>query len=413
MPWPLPTGRRLGVLVLALLLPGGTAAETVLRWEDVLAALPSQPELAAARAERDAAAADRRALALPNPELELAGGRAEPLDADVTRDTWELGVSLPLRPWGPWRHARAAAAASVTAADAALDLARRDLRRQLARDFWQVAHDGRRLALLDELRAHAEGLVQLARLRVELGEARPAELLRLELEREELLSALAAADVEARLARAALGRRLALRDPADLRVDADWDTLPPLPAADPAASHPPLAGARARSAAADARLAAARADRWPGLRLGALRGREADADVQALQLSLELPLFDRRGAGVDRARAETSRAREEQRRLERELADALDDALAHARLARDHVTRLEAEVLPRARRALDALETEYRVGEADLVALLDARRAHARSALALLAARLDYRFALADLDALNAGDDDHAPDLAP
>ena len=77
------------------------------------------------------------------------------------------------------------------------------------------------------------------------------------------------------------------------------------------------------------------------------------------------------------------------------------------------MTRLEAEVLPRARRALDALETEYRVGEADLVALLDARRAHARSALALLAARLDYRFALADLDALNAGDDDHAPDLAP
>ena len=56
MPWPLPTGRRLGVLVLALLLPGGTAAETVLRWEDVLAALPSQPELAAAPRNARAAA---------------------------------------------------------------------------------------------------------------------------------------------------------------------------------------------------------------------------------------------------------------------------------------------------------------------------------------------------------------------
>lgn len=398
-------------LLLSLLLLAALAAQAntprTLRWDELLAQLDAQPELAAAAAAREAATGALRAIALPNPELELSRGRAESLAGDEDADTWGLALSLPLRPWGPWRHQRAAARAEREAAEHALASTRRETLRQLSAAFWQVAHDQRQARLLAEREAQLARLVEIARLRVELGEARPGEPLRLEIEAAALAAESRAAAAAATLAREALGRRLGLTPPGDFSVDADWDSLPPLPepAAAANAATPALAVADSRSAAAAAALAAARAERWPGLNLSAYRERELDAETEGLALALELPLFDRRGGDVARARAEAAVARHERAILARDLADALAAATAAARLARERALDLREAVLPRAAQVLAAAEAEYRVGEAGLVELIDARRAHADTESELLAAQLDYRLALAALAALTPGDD--------
>lgn len=400
------------LLPLLLLAPLAAQADTprTLRWDELLAQLDAQPELAAAAAAREAATGALRATALPNPELELSRGRAESLAGDEVADTWGVALSLPLRPWGPWRHQRAAARAEREAAEHALAGMRRETLRQLSAAFWQVAHDQREARLLAERESQLARLVEIAGLRVALGEARPGEPLRLEIEAAALAAESRAAAAAATLAREALGRRLGLTPPGDYSVEADWDSLPPLPASvvgtgAAATAAPALAAADARSAAATAALAAARAERWPGLSLSAFCERELDAETEGLALALELPLFDRRGAGVARARAEAAAARHERAIVVRDLVDALAAATAAARLARERALDLREAVLPRAAQVLAAAEAEYRVGEAGLVDLIDARRAHADTESELLAAQLDYRLALAALAALTPGDD--------
>jgi cobalt-zinc-cadmium efflux system outer membrane protein len=403
---------RAPILLLTLLVMApaveGQAGPT-LRWPDLLTRLEAQPELAAAQADLAAAEGELRAIGLPNPELEWSGGRAESLEGEggEAADVWEWSASLPLRPWGPWRHERAAARAESRAAAQEVLFARREQERQLAVRFWKVVHDERQRAVLAERERQIERLVEIARLRADLGEARPSEPLRLEIEREELAAELRAAEAEAILNREALGRRLGLEPPGDFSVEADWDSLPPLPegAVAPTQAHPLLAAETARGESAAAALAAARAERWPGLRVGGFKARELVAESEGLSLALELPLFDRRGGGVDRARAAATAAGHRRAALARDLADALAAAASRARVARQRALGLREEILPRAARALDVLEQEYRVGEAGLVDLLDARRERSRIESAQLAAQLDYHLALADLKALAPGDD--------
>ena len=403
-------GLRALPLVLCCLLAAPSArgeAGPMLNWSDLLARLDEQPELLAARADRAAAEGALRAVALPNPELELARGRAEALgeEGSESADTWEVSLSLPLRPWGPWRHERAAARAERRAAGHDLQGVRREMERQLAARFWQVAHDQRLRLVLAERHAQLSRLVEIARLRADLGEARPTEPLRLEIELELLAADIRAAKAAAELERIALGRRLGLDPPGDFSVAAAWDSLPALAVDAAPGAQPVLAAAAARSEGAEAALAAARADRWPGVKVGGFRARELDAESEGLVLAFEMPLLDRRGGAVDRARAEAAAARHRRRALAQDVADALAAAQTRLQLAHARALSLRDEILPRAARSLATLEEEYRVGEAGLIELLDARRARSGTESELLAAQLDLHLALADLKALAPGDD--------
>src|SRR3990172_3077635 len=105
-PSPARTLRALVLLLCFLLAPLGacSVAGPTLSWPYLLMHLEAQPELAAAQAEAAAAGGTLRAIGLPNPEFEFARGRAEALagESGEGADTWELSVSLPLRPRGPW-----------------------------------------------------------------------------------------------------------------------------------------------------------------------------------------------------------------------------------------------------------------------------------------------------------------------
>lgn len=402
--------RALGALIPMLLLAApALAGETLLRWSDVRERVEGHPALAAARADLAAADGAIRSVALPNPELELGGGRAEAIEGDETADTWELGVGIPLRPWGPFRHERRAARALRAGAAGDLAALRLEVEADLAARFWRVAHGQRLREILGRRLERVERLVEVARLRAELGETRPTDPLRVEIEHERLLGEIRRADFAADAKRRGLALWIDMDPALDYRVAADWDDIPALPALETLVerqdAHPALSAADSRHASAMASYHAAKADRLPALELGAFMEREMDAEVRGLSVSFELPLFDFKGGAVATADAELARADHLRDAHRRELAESLAAAHAEAAGARATLIGYRDVILPRATRSVAALEHLYTVGEESLLELLAARRDLAAAETELLDAQLDYRLALTELATLAGGSD--------
>jgi outer membrane protein TolC len=384
-------------------------AEIVLSWDELRARLDGHPALAAAQAEVAAADGARRAIALPNPELELGAGTAQALTADETADTWELGLAIDFRPWGPYRLERRAAGALRESAERDLHATRLELERELASRFWGVAHDQQLLKLLERRHEQVDRIAEVARLRAELGETRPTDPLRLEIELERVNDELRQASLEAKARSRGLALWLDLDPTADFRVNEDTDDLPALPDLERLSAnlndHPTLVAAALRRDAAAAGHGAARAARLPGIELGAFVEREMDAETHGVRASLEIPLFNMGGGAVAQSAAELALAEHGRDLLERSLREALLHGHARTEYLRARVLSYRDVILPRQHAAVDAFERFYKVGEESLLELLAARHDLAAAETELLAARYEYRLALAELATLAGGID--------
>ena len=352
--------------------------------------------LAAADLRLEAAqAARRQARAFPNPGLSLQVENLGAFEATSGSTGWQgaqgaLLLSVPL-PLGPERR-RGMAVAEAASSLVALDgLA---LHRALAFQLVQalVELDGAE-AVVALARAERDGwsaLLPLLEQGVSEGARAPVDLARGRLE--EARSAVRLAEAQARVHRlsgdvgAILGRppeeaiRVALPEvcgtPAGAGGDAGASGAAQAPGdVGAAASADPVALATARAELARAEEARASARRIP--RLEPLLGWRREAGVSALVLGLgmELPLFDRRGAALDQARALRAAADREAEAVARETtrqAAALRQAVAAlegAGAAFDDRWRAAMD------QAVEAEELAFREGEGSLESLVLARRA--------------------------------------
>ena len=390
--------RGLGLLFLAFLLfaPRGVVAqapETALTPADTLhltleASLRLLEEtsgrLAAADLRVEAAqAAERQARAFPNPGLTLQVENLGAFEATSGSTGWRgaqgaLLLSLPL-PLGPERRrgmAVARAASNLVALDGLA------LHQALAFQLVQA------LAELDGAEAvvalaHAERdgwatLLPLLEQGVTEGARAPVDLARGRLE--EARSAVRLAEAQARVQRLSgeVGAILGRSPEAPIRVILPGVCVAPSPSADDAAatgSVDPVAVAAARAELARAEEARASARRIP--RLEPLLGwrREAGVNALVLGMGMELPLFDRRGAALDQARALRAAA-------DREAGAVALETTRQVAALRQAVAALEgagAAFDDRWRAAMDqAVEAEelaFREGEGSLESLVLARRA--------------------------------------
>ncbi|HLK38776.1 MAG TPA: TolC family protein, partial [Polyangiaceae bacterium] len=226
--------------------------------------------------------------------------------------------------------------------------------------------------------------------RVQVGAAPELEALRVRAERARAEADVIDANAEIVVASADLSRWMAATDGAALRASEDPpvpETLPPL---DVLAARIDLSSP-VRRERSDERAANVRADRERALARPALSlDLGADVDDPTLrpadnpgatppvnwraQVTVELPLFNRRGANVDRERAagEVARSRAVAARV-RALADLTAAYRAYeAAGARQRVLR--ETVVPAAEGAAKASEEAYALGRAQLFAVLDAER---------------------------------------
>ncbi|HEX6309533.1 MAG TPA: TolC family protein [Longimicrobiales bacterium] len=356
----------------------GQAAPRRVSLDEALALFASNNvDLRIARAEAaEAAALARQAAAYPNPEL---AGSHEPLSGDG-RAYSETYLNLAQRlQWPETRSARQSAAQRMAAAAAAR------LTADSARLAFEVKHAWLAASLAERSAALFERVTGVfreadrsAEERLREGDISLYDRRRIAVERIRYENALAAAKLEAASARRMLAL-LVLPEADELEL-APADTLANAPPAlDSARVMSQAFARRSEIAAAAAELEAARADarvarsyRIPDVTATGGYKRQSDGLSGAfLGLSVPLPIWDRRGGGIDAAEARvvaaTARLADAQRRVRNDVARAL---LAHnsygARIALLGDPQAEAADL------LTIAQVAYEANEMDLIELLDA-----------------------------------------
>ncbi len=378
---------RLPTLTLALIIAGGAAAaaQPLTLREALTAALRDNPELeAAARAVGARQAQVWQAGLLPNPELRLEaeniGGSGDFAAAESAESTLKLAQRVEL---GGKRGARVAVAErerDVAAGE--VELRQAALAAGTARAFVAVlaAQEQVRLAnSLHDLGAEALGAVEAQR---RAGGASDANVLRARLLRDEAGLVRIRREQELVAARADLAAQWGGGDPAFIDVAGDLSAIAPPPSLsvllDRVAAAPELARWRRELASRASAVQAERAEAIPDLLLGAGPRYFSDTGDVALvaEITVPLPVFDRRQGAIAAARARFAAGEAEERAAVAALRAAV--RRAHAALAAGYAlaVALREHLLPDADATLVASRGAYRQGGLRLDELHDAQRAY-------------------------------------
>jgi len=372
-------------LLLGLLTPLPSSAREasaapVVSWEEIARLIAASPRTAAATLRSDAARSGTAAArAIPNPSLETRLGigqsRGEAGEPASSLE-WGLTLSIPLG-WLAQRGARIEAAdAEAQAVMAEGRSLRREVLLQLRTLFWSAVYEQARVATLEALSRQTNALRRAVRLRVQKGEARPVEEVRLDVEAEKLAGELGSA----RSARSARGRQLGLwlgREEA--RAEADLSALPPVLPLETLrrrvrSGHPALLAGRARVQALAAELRSERLARVPGVSLTAFAAHTLESRSYGAGLTAELPLWSWGSGRIARARSLLAAGEKQLRAEELELESLLIEVQAACQSGVALGRRYRELVVPRAEAVAATVERTYQLGEGTLLEVIDARR---------------------------------------
>lgn len=368
------------------------------------------PGLAAVRARVDVARGGLlTARAIPNPEIELQGGRqGSRADGTQSGGTGQLGMLLPIDRPALREARREVAVTGIDAARADASVAERDLVAEVKLRYYEVLRLQAAARLAEEDLSIAEQIRTRVQVRVGTGEAPRFELIRADTERLNAQRALAAAVARIDVARSELRRRVGPQLPADFalagNIGDDPGTPPPLESlrAEMLARHPELAAARAAVRNAESRIALELQRRQPAFGVRATMERTPELLDARLGLVVQVPVFDRREGPIAEASAEAERSRLLLADSELRLTQALDAAWQRYRIALSQVSAYESGILREAEAALRVAEAAYRFGERGILDFLDAQRTLRTLRSELNATRYDLRAALVELERLRA-----------
>jgi cobalt-zinc-cadmium efflux system outer membrane protein len=309
----------------------------------------------------------------------------------------------------PWPTAltasRSAAASEALASQHIFDAEVRAVVASVERAYWNLwelrttrATHASHLDVLD-------GLSSTLGARLEVGSATLADLQQVDLSNARLADRIASMDANEGTLTALLRQRVGVTDRAPMATQ-----TAPLPTALPAESvdamteraltHPMLQAAVARTEAAEQATRAARAQRLPGLTVGAdwiVTGRtdipgveDSGKDAIAANVGLRIPLWQRAAAErVRAAHAMTDVYDAEQDAVRDRLVASLDGVLARLNDSARRVEIVEGTLLPQAEATYDSLLGSVAVGRGSIAQVLLTQRD-------LLELRVDAQKARAD-----------------
>lgn len=365
--------------------------EALLLAEQAHPALRSrQAQLAAAQGARTEA----NALLYNNPQLALEATRREvPQTAlpDERRKEWSAALSQTLEIAGQPGYRRSAMAASLSALQAEIEAMRRQVRADVAQQFYRVLALQQRLQLEAQAVQLFDSTAAAVQKRRAAGEDTKLDANVTAVEAERARNQLAQVDEQLMEARGELAEKIQL--PPE-RVAAVAGDLTAMADASPygldmllarVLDQPRLIATAAREDSARARLKLEQSSRYPDVTLGVNVGREGPSTgrerLTTVTVSLPLPLFKRNAAAIGQATTELTQA-------EVERAAAIRDVQAQVRTLwskldslKRRVARLRDVVLPALADNQQLSLKSQRAGEIGLLELivfnrqaLDARR---------------------------------------
>ncbi len=339
------------------------------------------PQLAEAHALVEAAAGRaQQAGALPNPEA-IVGAQQLPFNSDQSNQReYIAGIAQSIPLGARLGKAREAELMEREVRARGLEVMRRDLRKRVQSAFATALYQDEALRAQSRIAESYEKAVATTKARVEAGDAINEDLARVAMEsmrfKVELQRARAMRD-QSRLALAgAMGdARLVVNSMSGSLANAfELPTLETL--ADSLAAQPELRQAEASVRASEARIALAKAERIPDVKVEALYHRleATEENTFDIGLSIPLPLFNRNQGNLREARAETTAAEARLRTTESEHYLRLSESYAQLTIAIAKNKTFTTEILPRAETVMKAAEARYAAGETSLTDLLPVRR---------------------------------------
>jgi outer membrane protein, heavy metal efflux system len=365
------------------------------------------PDIAEARALVQAAEGQaQQAGSRPNPEL-IGRVEAAPFRGDTIGQADYLAGAAQTVPLG--RRLSQARRVETLERDRwlkAVESRRLEVHRAVHGAFATALYQERAANEQSALRDAADRTVDLARARLEAGDATPDLLARAELEsarvRREWQRCLALQEQALASLAATLGqpgiRIVSLAG--ELEATLEIPTLQSI--THDLAQHPAMAEAQADVAAYRARVDLAQANRIPDLRVEALyrRVESSRQDAFDLGVSVPLPLFDRNQGRIRAAQAELGAAEARSRSTAVALERRVRESHTRLQAALLDVQVLRADVLPRMQGVLRAYEARFTAGDIALLELLAVRRESAEVQMEFLESLRDAFEAWGDLRSL-------------
>ncbi len=385
-------------------------SDNLLRWSDIESAIDKHPAMKlaedqAAQAEAEIGVSDQ----YPNPEVGISLGQGRSIDGSDEALIWGIELQIPIDAPGAYLNDTEAARAGLQAAKFDAVARRLEVVRKLKGLFFRIAIGQEQLRVQQENVSQLERLVEVAQMRVEKGEARPMEAARLEIVLEAQRVDLTTLEKTLESLRENLNVWLGGNLPPGYVVSFDWGKLPRIPDSDVLlgrvlSNHPVVQAASQRILASKATVRAERHRLLPTMNLGGFYDRELDAHNYGGMLSIELPLWNWNQGGIAKAKAMESAALHERELAEKELQADLAEAHAVAFQAIERARRYAEIITPQAHQTAETVEAMYRVGEAGIMDLLDARRTLTETETKTLAAFEGAWLSYLDLITLTGGE---------
>ena len=376
------------------------------------------PILQAARAAIEVATADRvTARARPNPAVTFDSVGRPPAARPAVPDDHEylIRVDQELETAGRRRLRLEAAATGVRVATSQAEDAQRRVELDVRKAYFQVVLAKADLEVARTTLAEIEQIISVNQARFAQGEISGGELRRTQVERLRFVDDAFASELALRNARAAL---LTLLNAPDLAQPIDvTDTLAvplavgtqggaPGPGLDVSslraravAERPDLQAAASAVERADTETRLQRALRRPNVTVGGGYSHLGGLNTVAFGVTVPVPLFNRNAGGVARADAEARVAQHQRDAAALTVALDVQQATNAVDVSRTRVAAIEREFLTPSRESRDIVLAAYRLGDANLIDLLDAQRAYRDTQRTYNRALFDRQISLVELAA--------------
>lgn len=349
-----------------------------------------------------------KALAFPNPDFEIEGGRAKAREKDAegkrpTRSTYDLALSQPIELPGKRAARTAEAEAGFTVAEGEAEEFNAALRADVIEAYYTVQYHAALERLWQTLVDVATELSAIAHTRVQYGEGATIEEVNANVE---LLKAKRERDValHRRLgAQAALNAFTAGALGKNFRLATPLPRNPAKPALDDSISaaydcQPRLFKLKAELEQRYASIDRQRTEWWPDIKVGVRKTQEFDTRGAAATLGVEIPLWNRNEGGIAAAEAAAHKTYAEIRVACVEIQRDVEVAYQNLEIARDQIASYDSGLKSGAERAVELAYLQYRGGAAGYLDVLTAKRLLQETQQGYIQARFDAATALARLD---------------
>jgi cobalt-zinc-cadmium efflux system outer membrane protein len=394
----------LSLLLLAAFFRPLPADEPTLSLEEAVSgALRNNPEIIRARLELEAARGRRRQLgALSFPELSFSREGMAFRDSGGETEI-NLGIEQSLEFPGKRSLRREAAGLEEEIFAAELDRVILSVTAKVKKAYFQTAYSQRAIAGRESIIEVLKRYQDIAVLRAQSGQVSALDILKGRLETVQLQGEI----IEAR--RRWRERALAL----SLLIGGDGQIIPPVSVSEftfipldkdlpalkrEAASRPSLRAAGARLSQAEAGLRLARKNGLPDFKVG-LFSPSLRASSWGFEVGLTLPLWRDKIEGERQEAEAHSQAQAAAREArEKKVFSLLQSAYESVKATEERLALFEKSLLPEIEGILELGLSDYQYGKIDSLHLFDVLRTYKATQLEYLAALLDHRVSLADLE---------------